>query len=70
MLRKDPMFSRTSERERNFRMCICLIGLFVILYAATVFFTELAALNGLRDYFLRSAFMAEDIPKEISGFTK
>ena len=70
MLKKDPIFSRGSENEKNFRICICLIGLFVIIYAATSLFTELAALDGLRDYFLRSAFMVEDIPRELERFVK
>ena len=70
MLRKNPIFSRGSEREKNFRMCICLIGLFVILYAAITFFTKLAALDTVREYLIRSAFMVKEIPEEIGKFVK
>lgn len=70
MLKKNPVFSRTSEHERNFRMCICLIGLVIILYTAVTLLTILTSLDGVRDYFLRSAFMVEDIPKQLERFVK
>ena len=70
MLKKDPIFSRGSEREKNFRMCICLIGLMIILYTAVTLFSDLASLDTVRDYLMRSAFMVEDIPKEIERFVK
>ena len=70
MLKKDPIFSRGSERERNFRMCICLIGLVIILYTAVTLLSTLASLDALRDYLMRSAFMVEDIPRELERFIK
>ena len=70
MLRKNPVFSQSSERERNFRMCICLIGLVIILYTAVTFFSDLASLDAVRDYLLRSAFMVKEIPEEIGKFVK
>ena len=70
MLRKNPVFSRGSDRERNFRMCICLIGLMIILYTAVTLLNAFTSLDAVRDYFLRSAFMVEDIPREINRFVK
>lgn len=70
MLRKNPVFSRGSDLERNFRMCICLIGLVIILYTAVTLLSAFTSLDGVRDYFLRSAFMVKDIPKELDRFVK
>jgi hypothetical protein len=70
MLKKDPIFSRGSEREKNFRMCICLIGLMIILYTAATLLSALASLDTVRDYLMRSAFMVEDIPRELERFVK
>ena len=70
MLKKDPIFSRGSEREKNFRMCICLIGLMIILYTAATLLSTLASLDAVRDYLMRSAFMVEYIPRELERFVK
>ncbi|MBQ5601540.1 MAG: hypothetical protein IIU77_01815 [Clostridia bacterium] len=70
MLKKDPVFSRGSEREKNFRMCICLIGLVIILYTAVTLLSAFSSLDAVRDYLMRSAFMVEDIPRELERFVK
>ena len=70
MLKKDPVFSRGSEREKNFRMCICLIGFVIILYTAVTLLSAFSSLDAVRDYLMRSAFMVEDIPKELERFVK
>ena len=70
MLKKDPVFSRGSEREKNFRMCICLIGLVIILYTAVTLLSAFSSLDAVRDYLMRSAFMDEDIPRELERFVK
>ena len=70
MLKKDPVFSRGSEREKNFRMCICLIGLVIILYTAATLLSAFSSLDTVRDYLMRSAFMVEYIPRELERFVK
>ena len=70
MLKKDPVFSRGSEREKNFRLCICLIGLVIILYTAVTLLSAFSSLDTVRDYLMRSAFMVEDIPRELERFVK
>ena len=70
MLKKDPVFSCGSEREKNFRMCICLIGLVIILYTAVTLLSAFSSLDAVRDYLMRSAFMVEEIPREVERFVK
>ena len=70
MLRKNPVFSRASEKERTLRMCICTIGLILILYTVLTLLAEFSLLDEVRIYILRSAFMVSEIPTEINGFAK
>ena len=70
MSHNDPIFSLSSENEKRFRMCICALGLMFALYTAAAFLSEVLSLDGVRDFIIRTSFMVDDLPSEISGFTK
>ncbi len=61
MSQRENKFTKGSDNEKRFRLGICMLGVALILCAATVFFKNLFSLEETKDFFIESAFMVSEV---------